>query len=292
MLLSVVVAALNSEVTIGQTLSSIFSNDLSRNEFEVIVVDNGSTDRTVEVAKRYPVKLYSCLNPGQGAARNLGVMKTSGEIVCFTDSDVIVSEDWLRKILEFFSTHPDAEGVGGPVLAPLGGYVNSLQKMVGKLYARTHDFCASIVEAEYREKRNALYSANCAYRKAVLLSSGGFDDSGFDAVDIDLCWRLLPRGTRLLFDPEIKVAHLGFPSCLRSVFRQQFRWGKSEARLKMRHPDELGLRRRILPYYSLLLSFLRVVYSRSRDLSLLHLYESCAFICGFISGYVRANRRR
>lgn len=291
MLLSVVIPALNSEATIGHTLSSIFSSRLHRSDLEVILVDNGSTDNTVEVAKRYPVKIHSCAKRGQGAARNFGVTKARGEIICFTDSDVVVTEDWLERILNFFRSHPYADGVGGPIFAPLRGHANDLQRLGGELYAKTHDFPAYMMKCEFRKKRNALYSANCAYRRNVLVSSGGFDESGLDAIDIDLCWKLIQRGRHLIFDPELKVFHLGFPSSLKSVFKEQFRWGESEARLKMRYPDSPGLRRKILPYYSLLLSFLCLFYSKRKTMSLLHLFETCAFNCGFVSAYLKAHLR-
>jgi glycosyltransferase involved in cell wall biosynthesis len=290
-LLSVVIAALNNEATIGRTLSSVSSNKFPKDNFEVILVDNGSTDNTVQVAKRYPVKIYSYAKRGQGAARNFGVTKARGEIICFTDSDVVVAEDWLERISDFFRNHPYADGVGGPIFAPLREHVNDLQKLEGELYAKTHDFPKCMMKCEFREKRNALYSANCAYRRNVLVSSGGFDESGLDAVDIDLCWKLILRGKRLMFDPELKAFHLGFPSSLKGVFKQQFRWGESEARLKMKYSDSSGLRRKILSYYFVLLSFLCVFYSKRRTMSLLHFFENCAFNCGFVNAHLKAYRR-
>jgi glycosyltransferase involved in cell wall biosynthesis len=290
-LLSVVIPALNSEATIGRTLSSVFSSKLYGDDFEVILVDNGSIDNTVRVAEKYPVKIYSCAKRGQGAARNLGVTKARGEIICFTDSDVVVARDWLERIWEFFVSHPHADGVGGPVLAPPRDNVNSLQRLEGELYARTHGFPTHMMRCEFGEKRNALYSANCAYRRNALVSSCGFDESGLDAVDIDLCWRLTLKGRHLVFDPELKVFHLGFPSSLWSVFKEQFRWGESEAELRMRYQDGHGLRKKILAYYSLLLSFMYVLCSKRRTMSFLHLCENCAFNLGFVNGHLKARKR-
>jgi glycosyltransferase involved in cell wall biosynthesis len=270
----------------------VFANSLPNEEFEVIVVDNGSTDNTVEVARRYPVKVFSCAKRGQGAARNLGIAKAKGEIVCFTDSDIVVPEDWLRKIPEFLSNRPHADGVGGPILAPKTGHLNNLQKLEGEIYARTHDFPAKIVESKFGDHVGSLYSANCAYRRNALISSNGFDDSGFDAVDIDLCWRLILKGKHLLFNPEMKVIHLGFPWNLKGVFRQQFRWGESRGKLNMRYPSaralNTGLKTRILQYYFFAVLFAQILYSKDRAKSVLQLFERCAFTCGCISAYLKS----
>lgn len=292
-MLSVVIAALNSENTIGCTLSSMFSNSLPNGEFEVILVDNGSTDNTVEVAKRYPVKIFSCTKRGQGAARNLGIAKARGEIICFTDSDIVVPENWLRKILEFFSNCQQADGVGGPVSAPTSGHLNSLQRLEGEMYERTHNFPTKIVESEFGDPIGSLYSANCAYRRNVLISSNGFDESGFDAVDIDLCWRLILKGKRLIFNPELKVIHLGFPWSLNGVFRQQFRWGESRGKLNMRYPStrafHAGLKTRIFRHYFFAVLFAQILYSKHKTKSILNFFEKCAFTCGCISAYLKAH---
>jgi len=89
-MISIIIPALNSATTISYTLSSIFSNRFSRELFEVLVIDNGSSDETVGVAKRFPVKIHHCSRKGIGPPRNVGIRMAKGDIVCFTDSDCIV----------------------------------------------------------------------------------------------------------------------------------------------------------------------------------------------------------
>jgi len=79
------------------------------------VVDNGSSDDTVEVAKRYPVMIYHCEKRGRGPPKNLGLKMAKGNTVCFTDSDCVVKKDWLEKISVFLERNPDVDGVGGQV---------------------------------------------------------------------------------------------------------------------------------------------------------------------------------
>jgi glycosyltransferase involved in cell wall biosynthesis len=291
-LLSVVIAALNNEDTLGQTLSSLFSNTLSADEFEVIVVDNGSKDKTVEVANKFPVKVFSCPKRGQGPARNVGLSKASGDIICLTDADVIVPEDWLESIMEFFSRCPQVDGVGGPVLPPLKGHVNKLQKLEGELYARTHVFPTKMVESKFGDNIGMLYSANCAFRREAFVSSGGFDESGFDAVDIDFCWRLILNGKRLVFDPELKVVHLGFPWSLKGVFNQQFRWGESRGILNMRYPHSrftyTGLATKVRMYYFPFVLFAQILYSKGKKKSVLQLFEKSAFTLGCMNTFLKA----
>ena len=167
-------------------------------------------------------------------------------------------------------------------MAPTAGYVNNLQKLEGTLYTRTHRFPSVMMECQLGDKRSSHYSANCAYRREVLTSSQGFDDSGLDAVDTELCWRLILMEKRCVFTPEIQVIHLGFPWSLSGVFRQQFRWGKSQALLNRRFQLRTGLKERILPYSSLTLSFLRIPCSKSRRYRILQILEGLAFHCGYL----------
>lgn len=131
-LLTVVIPALNSAATIRGTLSSIFLNETCGETFEVVLVDNGSCDATVEIAKEFPVLIYHCPRRGIGSARNLGIRMAKGDIVCFTDSDCIVEGNWLEEINDFFAENPDADGVGGPVFA-CSRDQNKIQRLTGEL---------------------------------------------------------------------------------------------------------------------------------------------------------------
>lgn len=224
--LSVVIPTFNSADTISHTLISILSNDYPKDLYEVIVVDNGSLDNTVEIVKRFPVRLYSCPKRGQGPARNKGIRQALGDTVCFTDSDVIAPSDWLQKISDFFKKHPDADAVGGRVLPPRSGHRTLIQKWVGEVYYMDQSFPAEMMHAKICTYTGSTYSANCAYRKDALLSVNGFDESVWDGNDIDLCWTLLKKGKNIVFNPDIQIIHLGFPWNMRLSFRKQFAWGR------------------------------------------------------------------
>jgi cellulose synthase/poly-beta-1,6-N-acetylglucosamine synthase-like glycosyltransferase len=222
-----VIPAFDSGQTIGFTLSSILSNDFPRDNYEIIVIDGGSTDNTVDLCRRFRVEVFFCSKKGWSAALNLGVEKAKGDIICIPNSDVIVPNDWLRKIWEFFRDHPEADGVGGPIRGPRV-YRNLIQQYTMDIFVEDQMFPIKLTRSQYMRMWDGglICGPNYAYRRETLMQSGGFDESLMSYGDIDLCWRLVKMGKHLIFNPEIRIIDMGFPSTLSGVFKQQFKWGK------------------------------------------------------------------
>lgn len=110
--ISIVILTKNEEKYIGSTLDMIFSQDIDK-KYEVIVIDSGSRDSTLEIAKRYPVKIVeiSAQEFGHGRTRNLGARIAGGEIVVFLNADATpMNEDWLKNLTVNFKN--DKEIVG------------------------------------------------------------------------------------------------------------------------------------------------------------------------------------
>jgi glycosyltransferase involved in cell wall biosynthesis len=276
-----VIPALNSASTISHTLSSIFSNEFSRELFEVLVIDNGSSDNTIEVAMRYPVKIHHCSKKGIGPPRNLGIRMAKGDIVCLTDSDCEVTKDWLEKIFSFFDRNPEADGVGGPVF-PYPRNQNKLQELTGQLFVEEQGYPTRIEKIQFGSLSGLIFGSNCAYKREALLSAGCFSEPG--GSNLELSWRLVSKERSLFFDPDIKVYHI-FPWSLKSIFKQQFRWGAQLSQMKRIYRSDQGAKEIIYIFYSPIKRLLSLTVTNNLEKELLHFAQVTSFNIGRIYGF-------
>jgi glycosyltransferase involved in cell wall biosynthesis len=244
------------------------------------VVDNGSSDATVEVARRYPVEICNCPERGIGPPRNLGVKMAKGDIVCFTDSDCIVEKDWLEKIRGFFERYPRADGVGGPVLPYRHGQ-NKVQKLTGEIFLEDHGFPSEVKRVRFGSMSGMIFGSNSAYKKDAIVSAGGYTEPG--GSNVELAWRLVSMGRNLFFDPEMKVSHI-FPSDLKAIFKQQFRWGAQMTHMMRIHhlcnvPKEI-----VLISYFLARRLLSLASPKNSERRLLQFTQLASYSLGRIYG--------
>jgi glycosyltransferase involved in cell wall biosynthesis len=113
-IISVIVDTYNHQNYIGQALTSVLEQDFPPTEFEILVIDDGSSDRTPEIVRKFAprIRLIEKVNGGQASAFNLAIPKTNGQIVAFLDGDDWWAPDKLSSVLKAFSTHPLAAAVG------------------------------------------------------------------------------------------------------------------------------------------------------------------------------------
>jgi len=282
-MLSVVIPALNSASTISYTLKSIFSNNFPKELFEVIVVDNGSSDETVEIARKYPVKIFYCPKRGIGPPRNLGIKKAKGEIICLTDSDCIVEKNWLAKIYTFFNEKPEADGVGGPVF-PYPHHQTKIQKLTGELFVEDQGYPKKLKEVEFGSTQGIIFGSNCAYKKEALITVGGYSEPG--GSNLELAWRLVLKGRKLFFSPHVKVYHI-FPSDIPSIFKQQFRWGFQLTYMKRIYRIDNGIAELIYILYFPFRRLLSLFYPKDLEKKLLHFIQLTSYNLGRIYGFSR-----
>ena len=225
--ISVVVCTYNGSRTIRDTLDGLAKVDYP--DYEVIVVDDGSTDGVGGIVREYPVQLIRTENRGLSAARNTGMEAATGTIVAYIDDDAYPDPHWLQYLAWTFLTTTYV-GVGGPNIPPAGD--GPIAECVANAPGGPVHVLVSDTEAEH------IPGCNCAFRKEALQAVGGFDPV-FRAAgdDVDLCWRLLERGWKIGFHPAAVVWHHRRNS-LRTYWRQQKGYGKAEALLERKWPSK------------------------------------------------------
>ncbi|HKZ45183.1 MAG TPA: glycosyltransferase family A protein, partial [archaeon] len=101
-MISVIVPAYNSEKTIDSCIKSLLNQSFPKKQYEIIIVDDGSSDKTAEVASKYCVRLFKRPHKGPAAARNFGAKHARGNILLFTDSDCVPDKRWIKLMTEPF----------------------------------------------------------------------------------------------------------------------------------------------------------------------------------------------
>lgn len=228
---SVVVCAYNAERTMFACLASL--EKLNYPNYEVIVVNDGSTDQTREISEHFGyVRLINQENKGLSAARNVGIAASEGEIVAFTDSDCVADPDWLHYLITTFIRSGRA-AVGGPNFPPPEDTLVPSAVAVSP-GGPTHVLMSDDV-AEH------IPGCNMAFKKTALEEINGFDPV-FRAAgdDVDLCWRLQNQGYQIGFSPAAVVWHFR-RNTVKAYVNQQRGYGKAEAQLYFKHPYRFNL---------------------------------------------------
>ncbi len=227
---SVVVCSYNGGRTLAQCLRSL--GELAYPDFEIILVDDGSTDDTPEIAARFAaVRMIRQENQGLSVARNTGLGAATGEIVAYTDADCFAHPDWLTLLVHQLETS-GATAVGGPNLTPEDGW---LAGCVACAPGQPIHVLESDEDAEH------IPGCNMAFRRDALLAIGAFDPLFRKAGDdVDVCWRLREAGYHLTFAPGAFVWHHRRQGP-RAYLRQQAGYGEAEALLATRHPERFNI---------------------------------------------------
>ncbi len=224
---SVVVCTRNGARTLRDCLSGLLELDYP--DFEVLVVDDGSTDATRAIASTFPFRVISSGGRGLSHARNCGLQASTGEIVAYLDDDARPDPHWLTHIAATLST-TDHAGVGGPNIAPSSS----------PLVAQCVDQAPGLPTHVLFDDRVAEHIPGCnmAFRRDRLEAIGGFDPQFRTAGDdVDLCWRLQAHGWTLGFNAAAMVFHHRRDSVSRYL-RQQFGYGAAEALLERKWPEK------------------------------------------------------
>jgi len=220
--ISFVIPVRNDAVRLERCLTSIRTAAHAMGDVEVLVVDNGSTDRSPEVARAQGARVLVIENVRVSELRNRGAHATTGDILAFVDADNEIGEGWIDAAVE--TLQAGAGATGALYLAPPNG--TWVQRSYGLLRGTTKG----------QHVAEWLGSGNLAIRRRVFESVGGFDTALEACEDVDLCNRVRAAGHQIVADARIGSIHHGDPRTLHDLFRSE-RWrGRDNLRVSFRRP--------------------------------------------------------
>ena len=228
-MISIVIPAYNEEEHIGPCLRSILSTDFPKTDYEIILVDNGSTDRTREIAEQFNVRVITDPDRNISGLRNLGAEHAKGEILAFIDADCLATPCGLNTHPFIFKTTNSPHGAHLPKYRIIPHGFRRLGLRSGKT-KQGLDMCTW------------LESMNLFVRKDHFTNIGGFNESLVTCEDVDFCYRIGHYG-KILSDTAIKTIHLGEAHDIKTFFAKELWRGQSNLQGLWSH----GIRRQELP---------------------------------------------
>lgn len=213
---SIIIPAYNEESLIADCLNSLFNQDYQKDRYEIIVVNDGSTDQTKNIVEKYTLKYSNLIlinknNGGKASAQNLGLKYVRGKYVLITDSDAIVEKKWISKMVNDLVKYDIVIG---------SYYSKENYKLLEKIQNSHY-----LIKFKYGGlKGRPSMGVNNGFHKSVIKSIGNFDESK-TSVTADFIKRAEKNGLKIHFDPNIVV----LTKCttnIRGFLRQKLRWNE------------------------------------------------------------------
>lgn len=232
---TIVVIVLNMKNELYQCLKSIESLDYPRDKFEVLVIDGGSNDGTLDICKNFSVKCLIEEKKGRGLARNIGIKNSKGEIIAFVDADCRVTRNWLMVHAKNHM-NKSVGAVGGAVINPLMSISNKFA------LTNHYEYFAEFDENIPKKMIYHVCTSNASFKKNTIEEAGFFDDTLDAYEDFELCNRITQIGSKLFFDPDAKVLHFGVhPSMSSYSFMiNEIERAKSHLYAQISNPNIIG----------------------------------------------------
>jgi len=234
---SVIVPVYNDPEDIQDTLESLVNQDFGGN-YEILPVDNNSTDKTGEVIQEFEEEYPELVRgleeneiQSSYAARNKGINEAEGDILCFLDADMWVEEKYLSKVVSYFEDSPQVDYIGCDV--ELVSNKDSL--------ASRYNFLSGFPVEDYIEESNFAPTCCLAVRKSVFDTAGLFDDRLVSGGDMEFGERVKQTGLKQEYADGITLYHPTRGS-LRSLLKKSFRVGKGHGQIDVYRPEESSKR--------------------------------------------------
>ena len=231
---SVVIATYNRSAILSRCLDALFDQSYPKDQYEIIVINDGSKDNTEDVLREYEKKApcrftwITQENHGRSYTRNAGIAQSKGDLICFADDDCVAEKDWIKNLIAGF-INDTIGAVGGRIVSyqtntPIQQFIEN----------------SGIVDQETFIKRNTLITGNAAYRKHVLTDIGGFDSHLIACEDLDISIKTQLLGYTLTYVPDA-VVHHDHPATVKSLFSQQYRNGIGFVGLHRKYGQKFNL---------------------------------------------------
>jgi glycosyltransferase involved in cell wall biosynthesis/peptidoglycan/xylan/chitin deacetylase (PgdA/CDA1 family) len=237
--LSVVVPTCNRrEVLVSRTLPAIFDQDIPANEYEIVVVVDGSTDGTIEALQKLaspcPFHIIGQPNHGPSVARNKGIQKASGDLLLFIDDDIICGPNLLKQHLASHA-EPEAVVAFGPISLASGTPPSVLKYAIEDWYKKYYAHLSS--QGGLAWPGDDYLISNSSVPRAALVACGGFDENMLAKEDYELGLRLWKMGVRFKYLPQA-MAYEFYLKPSRYFLRNDGKsFGKTDVLLSRKHPD-------------------------------------------------------
>lgn len=192
--ISVIVPTCNRKDLLIRLVNSLYNSDCSGQAYEVIIIDDGSSDGTEEALKdlsnKYPNLVYKRIeNSGPGIARNIGVGLARGRIIAFIDDDCLITKTWFKEIERVFDLNKDAEFIYGRILPE-------------------RDFCPPFLHS-WNLNGQHIATSNIVFKKEIFHKVGGLDPRlSYWAEDWDFVAGLKKNKVKIDYDPDLVATHL------------------------------------------------------------------------------------
>lgn len=230
---SIVIPAHNEEEVIENTIKSSLNLDYPKDRYEIIVVNDGSTDRTAEIVRKYigtgKVKLINQKKSGKGSAVNKGISESKGELIVVQDADTVVEKDTLKKLVPFF----EDEKVGAVVSTIKPINKNGLMEKMQLI-----EYLFAIFFRRLMSFANTLFltpGAFSIYRKSALEKVGPFDENNLTE-DLEMGFRLRKNGYKILSSINA-CSYTKVPSGIYRLYRQRIRWNRGMIKNTLKYRD-------------------------------------------------------